>query len=183
MAITEDPYFAGQTAQELASGKLIDARKRPPYLAWSLVYIANLVVPLYLGTAVTDGSGRVGMAIGVVVVFAIGCRVCVMSRWSVLTVVYGGWIVAISQFMPCLQSFAGMMGVGTATALGLATNPRGDHVNSGAGGIVATLVTGFLLLLAATIAGLLIRGVMKLSRGPSRSNSAGKPFEVAGHGQ
>ncbi len=139
MAITEDPYFAGRVADKSVPGKRPGPGEVPPVLPWMAVYLVNMIIPLYFGTMVTGPAGRVGMVFGILLVFSLGCWVCFGSRWAVLRVVYGGWIVAASQFFPILHIFAGSLGTGSAVALGTTTNRRADHLDTVLGGLMADL--------------------------------------------
>jgi hypothetical protein len=153
MSIPEDPYFAGRRSDK--SLTQVDSDGPPPLLAWSWVYIANLCIPVLWGSMVTREGGRVGMVTGIIVVFALGCRACYVSRKAVLTMVYGGWIVAASQLLPILHIFAGMMGTSAARLTGI----ENDNTNTAVGGFIATLVTGCILMTAAGAFGLAIRDI------------------------
>ena len=89
MAILEDPDFAGYVSDEFLKGARPEARERPPWVAWSAVYAVNLILPLNFGSMVTRDGGRVGMLSCTLLLFALGCRVCFVSRTAILTVVWG----------------------------------------------------------------------------------------------
>jgi hypothetical protein len=116
----------------------------PPLVAWFCVYAVNLIFPVAMGWSITREGGKIGMVIGIVAVFALGCRLCFMSRRAMLPVVYAGWIVAVSQLAPILHIFAGMVGVSVAHVFGDETM-RGE-VNTVLGGFLATIVTGGILI-------------------------------------
>jgi hypothetical protein len=146
--------------------KRIDAPRRPsppPLGKWAWVFIVNLPVALFFGTLVTTAIGAAGMWLGVAVLFLIGRRACFVARESVLTVVYGGWILAAFQFIPVGQIAAGIMGVGAVQGMGLA-NPEMGPIHTALGGFLATIITGSLLLLAAAALGLVVRGWFYLMR-------------------
>ncbi len=153
MSIPEDPYFAGRILDK--SGEPTGSHGLPPLIAWSCVYAVNLIGPVYWGSMVTRDGGRVGMLIGIIVVFVLGWRVCYVSRSTVLTVVYGGWIVAASQFLPILHLFAGGIGIAAAEPMS-----GGDgNLNTVLGGFIATLVTGCILIALAAAFGVIIQGI------------------------
>jgi hypothetical protein len=146
--------------------KCVDAPPRaspPPLGKWAWVYVANLPFALFFGTLATTAIGAAGMWLGVLALFLIGRRACFVARESVLTVVYGGWILAAFQFIPVGQIAAGLAGVGAAQAMGLAHHDLGP-IHTALGGFVATIVTGSLLLLAAAALGLVVRGWFYLMR-------------------
>ena len=177
MAILEDPDFAGYDPDKFLEGAWPEARERPPWVAWAAVYAVNLILPLNLGAMATRGGGRVGMLAGILLLFALGCRVCAVSRTAILTVVWGGWFVAALQCVAILHVVAGVIGVRAALALGLVTGPRADDVDTVLGGVTATVVTGGILLAVAAVFGLAIRGLMALLGPPTpwaRSRAKGK---------
>ena len=152
MLIRDDPYFAGRIASK--SGEPVDGP--PPVLPWIGVYAVNLILPVWLGLMRTRDGGRIGMLLGIIAVFALGCRLCFVSREPVLTVVYGGWIVAASQFAPFLQILAGLIGVGAARAMSRETG----NVDTVLGGFIATSLTGGILIAVAAAFGLVIRSIV-----------------------
>ncbi len=154
MAIPDDPYFAGQILDK--SGKPPGPGGPPPVVAWIGVYAVNLILPVYLGLMRTREGGRVGMMVGIITVFALGCRACFVYREAMLTVAYGGWIVAASQFVPFLHIWAGLIGVDVAVAM---TRETGD-LSTAIGGFLATLLTGGILIAFAAVFGLVIRWII-----------------------
>lgn len=154
MATIEDPDFAARFPARSAPGKgPVDP---PPFLAWVGVYLPNLIIPVYFARMICNEPAMVGMVFGVLVVFGVGCRACFRSRRLMLAIIYGGWVVGASQFLPMLQMFAGSFAVGGVAALGLTTSGRAEDVNTAAGGFVATLITGALLLAVAASFGLIL---------------------------
>jgi len=142
----------------------LDKRRHehPPVGGWTWVYIVNLPVALFLGALVTTANGAVGMWLGVLALFLVGRRACFVARESMLTVVYGGWVVAAFQFFPMGQIAAGLVGVGVAQgSMGLAHHDLGP-IDTALGGFMATIVTGLLLIFAAAVLGLLTRGLIRL---------------------
>lgn len=78
---------------------------------WTLVFVANLPVPLLASWgAVQQGSG-VGLFGGVVMLYLLGAAVCGL-RWRVgRSLVWGGAVVALTQFFPFLQVGSGILAV------------------------------------------------------------------------
>lgn len=76
--------------------------------SWSLVFAANLVVPLMAGWQITEHGGRIGMSCAIVGYWFVGVVACARG-WSVgLALILGGVLVAASQLLPLLQLMAGM---------------------------------------------------------------------------
>ena len=183
MAILEDPDFDGYVPDKSLKGARPEARERPPWVAWLVVYAINLILPLHFGWTVTRGGGRVGMLSCTLLPFALGCRVCFLSRTAILTVVWGGWVVAAFQCVAVLHIVAGAIGLRTALALGLVTGQRADDVGTVLGGAMATVVTGGILLAVAAVFGLAIRGMTSLLDLPTSSPALGRTRNVGGRMQ
>ena len=123
-------------------------------------FAVNLIVPLFFGLMLTDKSGRFGMFLGVILWLALGCWLCFVSRRVVLTVVYGGWVVAAFQFWPSLHFLAGAVAIHAVQALGQASSAGAGELTSEPGGFLATVITGGLLLVVSGVLGLAIRGII-----------------------
>ena len=159
MSIPDDPYFAGRVEDKAgpSKGERPASVKRPPVLAWTVVYIVNLFLPVFLGLSATREGGKFGMLLGVILYFTLGCYLCYVAREVVRTLVYGGWVVAVAQCFLFPHMIVGLFGVSSAGALGQAADL---DVTSEPGGFIATLVTGGILLAAAAVFGLVIRWIM-----------------------
>jgi hypothetical protein len=121
-------------------------------LAWTAVFGVNLIVPYPIGLAATAGGGRIGMNIGVIVLWAAGAAAVYRFRALSLTLPLGGLLVALAQFIPALQWCAAATGGVVATSLGFdSPDALGPPAWTEAGGFVATIVTGGLLNLAAVV--------------------------------
>lgn len=161
MAVPDDRYFAGRIVDE-PGGK---PDGKPPVRDWIVVCAVNLIVPVFLGWGITDDRGRIGMALGIVVVLALGYRACFSSPEVVRTIAYGGWLVAFTQCIPFVQFIAGFVGVGVAQELGLASEGGIGLVSTIMGGFVATLITGGLLIALAVVIGMACRGLAHVRTG------------------
>ncbi len=138
---------------------------------WFGVCLVNMIVPALLGLERTRGDGRAGMFLGIVAVLGLGFLAYAGGelRESLRTVTYGGWVVAATQIVPLLQFVAGGLGVGAADAMGwtadrIATENFLARVDTLAGGLIATLVTGGLLIAVAGFLGFLGRLVHRPER-------------------
>ncbi|MDG3004559.1 hypothetical protein [Paludisphaera mucosa] len=165
-----DPDFAADFIDKLGER----SAGRPPVRAWMLVCAGNLIVPGFFGTMLTREGGRLGMVLGVLVVLWLGRRACRHAREAVLTVVYGGWVVAVLQIFPLLQVAAGFCGVGAAVQTGRAMRSDYTHIDDVFGGLLATLVTGGLLIVVAAVFGLIGRLAVRLCRWDGRGPAEAK---------
>lgn len=130
------------------------------YIAWAAVFALNLVIPGLLGWMSTAGDGRIGMLLAIFCLLGSGFWTCSRAPGIGFALVVGGVAVALSQAIPVLQIVAG----GAAFAVGKALafiEPAADlsGVTSATGGFVVTLTTGGLLMAAALVAGLVLRGL------------------------
>ena len=145
MSNPADPYFSGPDPGEPGQDKRPGRGELPLWLLWFGVYLVNMPIPIILALALVEGAGTVGMAVGIVLVFGIGCGACVFARRLTIPVILGGLVVALGQLFPILQVMAGSIGMGMAKS--------GDEFLQG---LVATIITGGILLTAATMLGLLV---------------------------
>lgn len=158
MAGRFDPDFAETCVAKSDGGAVVHG---PPVIPWLLVVAANLGLPVALGLLLTTGDGVVGMSLGVLAVTAVGCLACFKIGAAVRTVADGGWILAYFQILPIPQIMAGRAGVyGTSRLIDLG---KSGEIETLAGGLVATLITAFLLIL---FAGFMGRGMNGMGWGP-----------------
>ena len=119
-------------------------------LAWVAVYAANLPLALLFGWGFTRDAGRAGMVGGVLGLLAIGALACIARRRVGLALVIGGVPVALSQVWGVPQIYAGFIGLRVAAAAGLMSWrwPGDSEVGlaGASGGVVATVVTGSILM-------------------------------------
>ena len=119
---------------------------------WTLIYLLNLPLPLVLGGAVTDRGGKLGMALGVVVLWTVGLAVCAWSDWLRRAAIAGGFMVAITQFCFVLHFHAGVF------ALSSWSRMTGEGMGIGGplsevGGFAVTVMTGQPLMFLALAVG------------------------------
>ena len=118
-------------------------------VVWTLVFVANLLVPLMLGWSTTRNHGRVAMFVAIVMLWFVGDNAGKKGRTLGSGLLVGGVVVGLSQIYPFLQLIAGLIALTVAKQLGQA-NEEFD-VTSELGGFIATTVTGGLLMAAALI--------------------------------
>ncbi len=140
MTSLDDPDFSDGQA-----GKFVKAPAgKPPVRAWTLVFLANLPVPLFLGVWISNATvmtGKLGMACGVAILYWLGLRACHRAPRATFWVIFGGWFVAVSQFFPVLQIVAGIAGYYPVAVLFWWLGPF----------LIENLVVGFVVLLGATL--------------------------------
>lgn len=141
---------------------------------WTAVFAANLVLPMWVASDMLGQGGEVGMALAVGILWLAGDLAGVRSRDLRRILIGGGIAVAVSQFFPILQFWAGMFSVvlvgwafeGPRNELGL-----GQKL-SGVEGFLATFLTGSLLLLACYLAGAVFLWFSRLGTVPSKIDPA-----------
>lgn len=127
--------------------------QKPPWpLAWSFIFMANLIVPLCFGCLVTEDGGRIGMAVGIVLLWAIGQGLTYGNVAVGRALVVGGVMVGLSQGLLVLQILAGQVSLIILEELGL-RNFSDPGIKPEVGGLLATLSTGGLLMGAAACCG------------------------------
>ncbi len=128
---------------------------------WLGVFVVNLIVPGMFAYGVVDQFGLIGVLLAIVLVFLVGGVVFSYRKGFAGPVMVGGLLVASFQLFPIAQLLAGMFGILFAQSLGFV----GDDFDGGleiagiSSGFVVTIVTGGLLILAATVIGILVRVV------------------------
>ncbi len=128
---------------------------------WVIVYLANLVIPGLFGLLVTQEAGRIGMMLGVALLFALGHGLVVACPRIGRDLIVGGVFTGASQFLPFLQMMAGSFAlrcVAMRSPLGGNYEPLPPNISTEACGLLATLLTGALLMGLAVAIGLMWRG-------------------------
>ena len=122
---------------------------------WFVIFFVNLPVCISFGYNSTTGSGRLGMGVGLLILFAAGWESS--RRWRSLGVdiVLGGAFVALSQLLPIAQFVAGGIGLTAAGWLDPAVKlPQlPDFAVRFSPALVATMITGVLLMAGALALG------------------------------
>jgi hypothetical protein len=135
-------------------------------VAWALVFLGNLFVPLLFGWGMTGDGGHIGIVLAILLMWCLGHRVVDSYRTIRGPLLTGGLCVGLSQVVPSIQFAAGMVGVGIASRMFHDGPPGHDpdiafpHLTE-AGAFVATLLTGAMLMIAAALVGLLLRTILR----------------------
>src|SRR4051812_49255013 len=82
------------------------------WVAWTLVLVLNLVVPLPLGLSYTGEGGRLGIGLGVFAWWVVGLAICVRRPNLGRLLLTGGKAIGISQLVPVAQVAAGFGALG-----------------------------------------------------------------------
>lgn len=160
-----NPYQA-PTSGHSPSLEMNQVEQQPASVAaWVLVYSLNLPVPFFFGIVVTDGTGKFGMVLAVVVLLAAGVFATRRYPRTLTAISIGGLVTALSQFYPMLQMFAGMAALFVTEALSLsdsgAVGAGGfENVGTVLGGFCATCITAFIEIIVAAMVG----GLVQLAR-------------------
>ncbi|MEM6473796.1 MAG: hypothetical protein AAF802_29830, partial [Planctomycetota bacterium] len=123
---------------------------------WAGLVLANSILPGLFASSLVRGSAWIGVVVGVVTFIIGGWWVGSRSASVRKGLIRGGAIVAITQLFPIGQILAGGLAVGLAESIGLASmndDQFGSHIDSVAGGLFCTLLTGFLLMCPAAFFG------------------------------
>jgi hypothetical protein len=122
-------------------------------LCWAGLFGANAVVAGWAGLVVTERGGRAGLVAGVGVLFAVWQLGVQRSAALRAALVPGCLVLAVTQFVPFLQYFAGLVGIKLVRP--------GDVLVGGpltdAEACLATVLTGAMLWAAAWAAGATLR--------------------------
>jgi hypothetical protein len=131
------------------------------YSVWFIVFALNVLMPLFLGWGATQQAGRIGMFTATILLFAAGCWLCAYAPRVAKALVVGGVAIGLLQIMPILQFMAGLFVVWLLATLRLEEpqNVLLMKMSTEASAFVATIATGGLLMAAAFVVGLPIRGL------------------------
>jgi hypothetical protein len=126
-------------------------------VAWTLVYGANLFVPLMFGMSATAGGGWVGMGVAVVAIWSAGLVACQRPGRLRMALVIGATAVGLSQVVPFLHIISGMIAIGTwekvsGDIVGVDIGGDGPGLSE-SGGFAVTVMTAQPLILIALVFG------------------------------
>ncbi|WP_145268890.1 hypothetical protein [Tautonia plasticadhaerens] len=130
------------------------------------VFLLNLSLPLAVGLPMGDAGARIGMMAAAGILGVSWVASCARCPRLALVLIPGGLAVALSQVVPILHLLAGdvarIIGI-AAGCVDESPDPLGiemgfkDRVLGPAGGLLVGSVMGLLLMLAASVLGLLFR--------------------------
>lgn len=161
---TENPYHV--TAELEHSPAAEDAGASPvrkTVVSWIIVFLLNLPICVFFGASmIPSAGGYAGMAIGCMMWCSLGILLCFGNQISqVRAATRGGVLVALSQFYPMLQMFAGMISGVILESLfdlgGSGTGPlnigTAEPIADTAVSTAMTLLTGGMLITVALTSG------------------------------
>ncbi len=148
---------------------------------WPIAFAVNMIVPVILAMMMTSFRGWIGTGVAGFTLLILGYYVCrVYPRFGV-NLIFGAGIVAATQFYPILQFLAGTLAIELATKLGLVVQSD-DWIGllliaTEVSGFVVTFACGTILLVTASIVGLLIGFLLSvfLSRNETFAPDSSKP--------
>ena len=133
-------------------------------VAWSGAFALNLLLPLPLGFAATEGWGTFGMVSAVVLCWVVGLAVFLRSSSLKPVLIFGPLWVALSQIVVVPQFVAGVLALSFWSRL-VGHDPLfGGRLASAVDGFVVTMLTAIPLFTAAWFFG---GGLRVLLRGPN----------------
>jgi hypothetical protein len=157
-----NPY---EVSASVAAGDIteapIEASYRKKLITWIVVFLLNLPLPLFFGSSMVAGAGVVGMVSAIL--FLLMAGVFATSRFPRLlsALQVGGVVTAVSQFLPILHMFAGVVAMSVTHQIVATAGANADDFNVMpectlfVGGFCATFITaGIVLFVAAAIGGL-----------------------------
>jgi hypothetical protein len=154
---SDNPYESPQPIADTVPSAA--PREAPPYLAWTLVFGINLLVPLLLSANVGAKHGTRGIAVAVLVLLAAGLVICAVRPGLARIFIGGSVVTAVLQFVPIVQMTVGMIAITLLEDAGLMSRENDwspPAIESDLGGFVLTTMVGAGLLAAALQLGLLV---------------------------
>jgi hypothetical protein len=147
-------------ARQYSSGLTVSAR----LMAWSAMTGLNLTLPLLIALPVLlirtdEATWTGGMAAALVLLYAIGCLLCVLTPRLSRRLIAGCGLLAFSQFCPIAQFCLYAWSLKMATTAGLVVARIDEHgvdvtqVDSAIGAFFVTALMGSVLLMGAIVAG------------------------------
>ena len=95
--------------------------------AWGLVFLLNLPVPIILAMPFTTRYSLFGLVAIVALFLSLGLVVCRRFAGFGQCLVAGGLLTALSQFIPFLQLFSGLVAINSAQSFGFTIdNPQSN---------------------------------------------------------
>lgn len=123
--------------------------------AWFLAVAINLPMPLILGfDATADGVARLGMLIGIVMVYSIGVWICLHRAEVMWRLIVGSIFTALSQIWPILHMIVGLVAMGISKLIFDANRER-EQIEAIPEVVLTTLLTGIGLILPSLVMGLI----------------------------
>lgn len=124
--------------------------------AWILAVAINLPVPLMFGFSFTAaGAARLGMLIGIAVVYGTGVWICLHQASVMWRLIVGSVFTALSQIWPMLHMLVGIVAMGISKFIFDADRER-DQIEAIPEVVLTTLLTGIGLIVPSLVMGLIV---------------------------
>ena len=136
---------------------------------WSILFICNLLVPFFLGLGATESGGRIGMFLGIGVLWFMGLPFGYFSTRFRMSIVIGTSITACLQLVPILQMIAGIIAYSTwnaATGMDIRTSDLSGELS----GFAITVLTGQILIAFSVGCVHLVRSMYRATTIPERDS-------------
>lgn len=117
---------------------------------WSVVFVANLIMPLQFASLIVHQRAWIGVSLAVAAYWRAGLYACRKNRSMSLSLIIGGGLVALSQVYPLLHILAGSIAL---HANSVSLEVGSDSLTGAVSGFLATAITGGILLTVATLVG------------------------------
>ncbi len=133
-------------------------------MCWTLIYSANLITPLMMGSSEVSGWAWVGLILAILIYWVAGLFCCGKSREMTWVLIIGGIVVGFSQFYPFFQLITGVLALRVESWLrNAAPTPHNGSITTLNGGFIATFMTGTLLIGVVIVIGVISRGYWRLA--------------------
>jgi hypothetical protein len=124
--------------------------------AWILAVAINLPVPIMFGFSFTAaGAARLGMLIGVAVVYGIGVWICLHQASVMWRLIVGSMLTALSQIWPMLHMMVGAIAMGVSKFIFDPERGR-EQIEAIPEVVLTTLLTGIGLIVPSLVMGLIV---------------------------
>src|SRR5688572_12074233 len=109
-----NPYESPQTidAPMTIAQKVSSLSRTVRGVLWTIVFGANLFIPVAFGWQFTDRDAKIGAGIVTVFFHGVGLYATLTSSTYFRALATGGILVALTQFFPILQFIVGMVAHG-----------------------------------------------------------------------
>lgn len=155
-----NPYASPEVSAATAAedGRISRGLDKFSLIAWPVVFVLNMIVPLLFSLRMIEEHGLRGMAAACGLLLIVGWWVCLAKPWFGRRLIAGGALVAVSQVVPVLQIGMALVALELASWLGLDINNNGflARFNAELPAFFVTLLVGGGLIACAVLAGLVL---------------------------
>ena len=153
-----NPYEAPSADSALPAQQSPSTFFQKPWVvqsAWFLAVAINLPAPLMFGFSFTAaGAARLGMLIGIAVVYGTGVWICLHQAAVMWRLIVGSVFTALSQIWPMLHMLVGIVAMGISKFI-FDADREPDQIEAIPEVVLTTLLTGIGLILPSIVMGLI----------------------------